>query len=94
MPSLDLRLFGSPLLSIDQRPITLAPRQPLALLVYLALAESAVSRDRLAFLLWPDQSTKCGAQSPTYDTLSIAQRDQHSFARHRMSLSPWRSFYC
>jgi DNA-binding SARP family transcriptional activator/pimeloyl-ACP methyl ester carboxylesterase len=49
-----LETFGFPEVHADGRPIKLALRKGLALLVYLAEAKGAVTRDVMATLLWPE----------------------------------------
>ena len=56
LPNLDIHLLGASYFSFGQSPLNLSRRQPIAILAYLLLAEGAVSRDRLAFLLWPDEA--------------------------------------
>jgi DNA-binding SARP family transcriptional activator len=51
--AVQLRLFGLPSLMVGGSPLRFPSRKGLALLIYLAL-EGAVSRERLANLLWTD----------------------------------------
>ncbi len=55
--TLELRLLGQVEVTVDGRPFRLAtPRKSLQLLAYLLMHRAAaVSRDYLAFLLWPDE---------------------------------------
>jgi DNA-binding SARP family transcriptional activator len=55
--SLEVRLFGQPALEVDGRAFRLAtPRKSLQVLAYLLMHRAApVSRDYLAFLIWPDE---------------------------------------
>ena len=54
MTGFSLRTLGFPEIHGDNRPIKLALRKGLALLIYLAEAQGAVARDVLATLLWPE----------------------------------------
>jgi predicted ATPase/DNA-binding SARP family transcriptional activator len=51
---LHIRLLGSPEVSFQGQPLTLARRQSRALLYRLAAAPRPVPRDELCFLFWPD----------------------------------------
>lgn len=55
--SLDVRLFGQVEVKVDGEPFRLAnPRKSLQIFAYLLLHRAApVSRDYLAFLIWPDE---------------------------------------
>src|SRR5215470_8872339 len=55
-----LETFGFPEIHADGRPIKLALRKGLALLVYLAEAKGAVARDVMATLLWPETARATG----------------------------------
>lgn len=61
--ALIIRLIGSPSVELDGTTITFQRRKSLALLAYLALQTSAVQRDLLAAIFWPeaDQSGARGA---------------------------------
>ena len=54
MTAFSLAVFGFPEVHADGRPIKLALRKGLALLVYLAEAKGAVAREIVATLLWPE----------------------------------------
>lgn len=55
MTQLSITLLGAPqIVSPEQGLLTLPRRQPLAILAILAVHEEGVSRDKLAFYLWPD----------------------------------------
>lgn len=54
MTAFSLGTFGFPEVHAGDRPIKLALRKGLALLVYLAEAKGAVARDVMATLLWPE----------------------------------------
>lgn len=60
MTAFSLAAFGFPEIHADGRPIKLALRKGLALLVYLAEARVAVSRDVIATLLWPETDRETG----------------------------------
>ncbi|MFK4658570.1 DNA-binding SARP family transcriptional activator/pimeloyl-ACP methyl ester carboxylesterase [Bradyrhizobium japonicum] len=60
MTAFSLVTFGFPEVHADDRPIKLALRKGLALLVYLAEAKGAVARDLIATLLWPETSRETG----------------------------------
>jgi two-component SAPR family response regulator len=60
MTAFSLGTFGFPEVHTDGRPIKLALRKGLALLVYLAEAKGAVARDVLATLLWPEADRETG----------------------------------
>jgi two-component SAPR family response regulator len=60
MTAFSLGTFGFPEVHADGRPIKLALRKGLALLVYLAEAKGAVARDVLATLLWPEADRETG----------------------------------
>jgi len=55
-----LGTFGFPEVHADGRPVKLALRKGLALLVYLAEAKGAVARDVMATLLWPETPRETG----------------------------------
>lgn len=52
---LDVRLFGSPTVTVDGEPIEVDTRKAIALLAYLAI-ETSADRDALAALFWADSS--------------------------------------
>ena len=54
MTGFSLQTLGFPEIHGDNRPIKLNLRKGLALLIYLAEAQRAVSRDVIATLLWPE----------------------------------------
>lgn len=60
MTAFSLGTFGFPEVHADGRPIKLALRKGLALLVYLAEARGAVARDVMATLLWPETDRETG----------------------------------
>src|SRR3954447_23242364 len=60
MTVFSLGTFGFPEVHTDGRPIKLALRKGLALLVYLAEAKGAVSRGIVATLLWPETDRETG----------------------------------
>ncbi|MCG2629589.1 alpha/beta fold hydrolase [Bradyrhizobium sp. WYCCWR 13023] len=60
MTAFSLGTFGFPEVHADGRPIKLALRKGLALLVYLAEAKGAVSRDVMATWLWPEADRETG----------------------------------
>ncbi|EJN07600.1 DNA-binding transcriptional activator of the SARP family [Bradyrhizobium sp. YR681] len=60
MTVFSLGTFGFPEVHADGRPIKLALRKGLALLVYLAEARGAVARDVMATLLWPETPRETG----------------------------------
>ncbi len=60
MTAFSLVTFGFPEVHADDRPIKLALRKGLALLVYLAEAKGPVARDVIATLLWPETSRETG----------------------------------
>src|SRR4051812_1465523 len=60
MTAFSLGTFGFPEVHADDRPIKLALRKGLALLVYLAETKGAVARDVMATLLWPDADRETG----------------------------------
>ena len=60
MTGFSLGTFGFPELHTGGRPIKLALRKGLALLVYLAEARGAVARDVMATLLWPETPRETG----------------------------------
>lgn len=51
---MELRLLGPPAVLVDGRPLQVDTRKAVALLAYLAAAESPPGRDQLAALLWPE----------------------------------------
>lgn len=59
---LNLTLFGAPSLSHQGHVIGLS-RKPLALLILLALDAPLSSRDRLAYLLWPEENQSSARQN-------------------------------
>ena len=60
MTAFSLGTFGFPEVHADGRPIKLALRKGLALLVYLAEAKGAVAREIIATLLWPETARETG----------------------------------
>lgn len=60
MTVFSLGTFGFPEVHTDGRPIKLALRKGLALLVYLAEAKGAVARGIVATLLWPETDRETG----------------------------------
>ncbi|WFU75896.1 alpha/beta fold hydrolase [Bradyrhizobium sp. CB2312] len=60
MTAFSLGTFGFPRVYADGRPIKLALRKGLALLVFLAEAKSAVARDVIATLLWRETPRETG----------------------------------
>ena len=60
MTAFSLGTFGFPEVHADGRPIKLALRKGLALLVYLAEAKGAVARDVIATQLWPEADRETG----------------------------------
>jgi DNA-binding SARP family transcriptional activator/pimeloyl-ACP methyl ester carboxylesterase len=60
MTAFSLGTFGFPEVHADGRPINLALRKGLALLVYLAEAKGAVARDVIATWLWPEADRETG----------------------------------
>ena len=57
MQHLSIRLLGRPEILLDGQPARFPTRKALALLVYLAAADEAQSRETLMALLWPDSAT-------------------------------------
>lgn len=60
MTAFSLGTFGFPEVHADGRPVKLALRKGLALLVYLAEARGAVARDVMATQLWPEVDRETG----------------------------------
>ncbi|MBR0702849.1 alpha/beta fold hydrolase [Bradyrhizobium diazoefficiens] len=60
MTAFSLETFGFPELYADGRPIKLALRKGLALMVYLGEAKGAVAREIMATLLWPETPRETG----------------------------------
>jgi len=60
MTGFSLQTLGFPEIHGDDGPIKLNLRKGLALLIYLAEAQSAVARDVLATLLWPESPRDTG----------------------------------
>ena len=54
MPSLSVRLFGSPQLEVVGLPVETDRRKAVALLALLALDPAGRSRETLAAFFWPD----------------------------------------
>jgi predicted ATPase/DNA-binding SARP family transcriptional activator len=54
---LRIRLFGYPQIECAGETVTVPRRKAVALLAYLAVTQSAHSRDALAALLWPEQES-------------------------------------
>lgn len=54
MSKLQLFLFGTPHITFNGESIDIRRRKSLAIAAYLAMANKAVSRDKLAGLFWPD----------------------------------------
>jgi DNA-binding SARP family transcriptional activator len=59
---LRLSLLGVPEIDHPRGAVELSRRQPLALLSVLALSQTAVSRERLAYLLWDSSPQKVASQ--------------------------------
>ncbi|MCE7982907.1 MAG: tetratricopeptide repeat protein [Caldilinea sp. CFX5] len=68
MNTCKLYLFGTPRLEQQDRPILIALRKAVALLVYLAVTRQPHSRDALATLLWPENN-QTGARANLRRTL-------------------------
>ena len=60
MEPLRVRLFGYPQIECAAETVTVPRRKAVALLTYLAVTQSAHSRDALAALLWPEQESSRG----------------------------------
>ncbi|MGX4803746.1 alpha/beta fold hydrolase [Bradyrhizobium guangdongense] len=60
MTAFSLAAFGFPEVHADGRPVKLALRKGLALLVYLGEAKGAVARDVMATQLWPEADRETG----------------------------------
>jgi DNA-binding SARP family transcriptional activator/pimeloyl-ACP methyl ester carboxylesterase len=60
MTAFSLETFGFPEVYADGRPIKLALRKGLALLVYLGEAKGTVAREIMATLLWPETPRETG----------------------------------
>ncbi|PDT91166.1 SARP family transcriptional regulator [Bradyrhizobium sp. Y36] len=60
MTAFSLGTFGFPEVHADGRPIKLALRKGLALLVYLGEAKGLVAREMMATLLWPETPRETG----------------------------------
>ncbi len=60
MSRLEIALLGKPEVRHDGRTVHFATRKALALLAYLAVEGSAVSREKLSTLFWPDSSSEQG----------------------------------
>ena len=60
MTVISLHALGFPEIRAGDRPIRLNLRKALALLIYLAEAKSAVARDVVAALLWPEAARETG----------------------------------
>ena len=56
-PGYELKLFGTPQLSVDGEPVRLTRRKAVALVAYLALSDRPQTRERLAALLWPEKQS-------------------------------------
>ncbi|MEM7115971.1 MAG: BTAD domain-containing putative transcriptional regulator [Chloroflexota bacterium] len=56
MTSLQIRLFGSPQVLINNEPCTISRQKAMALLVYLAVTQQSHRRQALAMMLWPESS--------------------------------------
>ncbi len=54
---LRVRLFGTPTISNDDQPLRVRRRLPRLLLFYLAARGTAVGREQIAALFWPDKSS-------------------------------------
>ena len=54
MPQLEIRLFGSPAITLNGTLLEVDTRKAIALLAYLAVTYQRHTRDALAALLWPD----------------------------------------
>ena len=54
MSKLKLYLFGAPRIELDNSPVALARRKPVALLAYLLMTRQPQRRDTLATLFWPE----------------------------------------
>lgn len=54
MSQIDLQLFGYPEIRVDRRPVSLPLRKALAALTYVVEAQTPISRDAVATLLWPE----------------------------------------
>jgi DNA-binding SARP family transcriptional activator len=79
MPTLLIRLLGSPKIEIDGVPIALDRNKAIALLVYLAVTGRSHQRDTLATLLWPE-SDHSHARASLRRDLSVLNKALGGFA--------------
>ncbi|MFL7890931.1 MAG: BTAD domain-containing putative transcriptional regulator, partial [Anaerolineales bacterium] len=61
MVPLTIRLLGSPVITVDQQPLSFRTRKVFALLIYLVVEKGLPSRESLMALLWPESSPKNAA---------------------------------
>ena len=69
MPSLSVKLFGHPIITIGDKPTEIKRRKGLAIIAYLAATGEVQGREFLATLLWPesDQSrSRAGLRSALF----------------------------
>lgn len=59
---LSLHLFGTPHITLDDKPLNLTRRKSRALVYYLAAHPRPVARDQLLAVLWPDQPRPAAQQ--------------------------------
>lgn len=60
MSILEIKLLGSPHITIDDEPISVDTRKAIALLAYLAVSKQAHRRSSLTVLLWPESDQQRG----------------------------------
>ncbi|MFN8487208.1 MAG: AAA family ATPase [Caldilineaceae bacterium] len=73
MPQLEIRLFGSPAITIAGALLEVDTRKAIALLAYLAVTHQRYTRDALAALLWPDYN-QTEAKGALRRTLSVLNK--------------------
>ncbi len=71
MSDLHILLLGTPIITYQSTPIEVDTRKAVALLSYLAIENTTISRDTLTTLLWPDYDEEHGRAS-LRRTLSVA----------------------
>jgi predicted ATPase/DNA-binding SARP family transcriptional activator len=83
MPGLAVCLLGAPHIERDSALVVFERRRTLALLAYLAVERSAVSREALAALFWPDMDGERGRAAVRHTLVDL----QHGIGKGRLTLT-------
>lgn len=83
MSSVRLRLFGTPIIEVQESVVRFENRKALALLAFLTVTHKSHSRDKIAALLWPDIEQALAALRTTLWELRKRIGEQYFAATHQ-----------